>query len=267
MPVHRYERRLELFEKRIRESEISEASKADLFRYRNDLISEGYSVPRVLKLMGTLYVFSRELGKPLSNAVEEDIRRVITTIETSDRAAWTKFDYRLIVRRFYRWLRKTKDWPPEVAWISARFKSSSKRLPEDMITEEEVKRMILYANSPMYEALIATLYETGCRIGELLPMDIKQIAQDQYGFILTVHGKTGGRRVRVVYSVPYLSTWLNRHPERENPNNAVWVSKRTKRQVGYGNLVKTLRIIAEKTSLVDGELPLPGAALLLKDWL
>jgi integrase/recombinase XerD len=249
MPIHDYETRLHSVEERIREASIPEESKTALFRFRDDMISESYSVSRVLKLLNTIFVVSKELGKPLEQATEEDIRKIISSIERSPRAEWTKLDYRIIVRKFYTWLRKTKDYPPEVAWISVRFKKNSKRLPEDLLNEEEVKRLILNANNPMYEALIAVLYETGCRIGELLPLDIKQISQDKYGFILTVHGKTGGRRVRIVYSVPYLSAWLNKHPLRDDPNSPVWMSKRTKQQIGYKNVIKLIREIAKKAEI------------------
>ena len=38
-----------------------------------------------------------------------------------------------------------------------------------------------------------------------------------------VDGKTGMRRVRIIFSSPYLATWLETHPFRDNPESFVWV--------------------------------------------
>lgn len=50
-----------------------------------------------------------------------------------------------------------------------------------------------------------TLYECGLRIGELLNLKLKNVEFDKYGAILTVHDKTGRRRIRLIATVPYLS--------------------------------------------------------------
>ena len=46
------------------------------------------------------------------------------------------------------------------------------------------------------------LYDSGCRIGELLTLRVKDIEYDDYGIRLTVNGKTGVRRVRTVGDKP-----------------------------------------------------------------
>jgi integrase/recombinase XerD len=75
----------------------------------------------------------------------------------------------------------------------------------------------------MDRALIAALYETGCRIGELAGLRIKNVHFDTYGAILIVDGKTGMRRIRVIFSAPYLSAWLEMHPKKLNPDSPFWV--------------------------------------------
>lgn len=42
--------------------------------------------------------------------------------------------------------------------------------------------------------------ESCCRIGEILSLKIKNIQFDEYGIVLTVNGKTGMRRVRIIDS-------------------------------------------------------------------
>jgi integrase len=64
----------------------------------------------------------------------------------------------------------------------------------------------------MDKALIASLYETGCRIGELAGL---RVHFDNYGAIIIVNDKTGMRRIRTIFSAPYLSSWLDIHPKKK----------------------------------------------------
>ena len=86
------------------------------------------------------------------------------------------------------------------------------KLPEDLLTEDNVLEMIEVANHLRDKALVATLYETGARIGEMATLKIKHVHFDDFGAQLTMAGKTGMRRVRTVFCVPYLSSWLATHP-------------------------------------------------------
>jgi len=43
-----------------------------------------------------------------------------------------------------------------------------------------------------------------------------------------VSGKTGDRRVRIIASVPALASWLDIHPNRNNPNAPLWISLGTR---------------------------------------
>ncbi|NJD52503.1 MAG: hypothetical protein FIB07_06490 [Candidatus Methanoperedens sp.] len=72
--------------------------------------------------------------------------------------------------------------------------------------------------------------ESGARISELGNLKIKHVKFDQYGAVLMVDGKTGMRRVRIIFSSPYLATWLVNHPFRDNPEAFVWVRDRHRRQ-------------------------------------
>lgn len=97
---------------------------------------------------------------------------------------------------------------------------------EHMLTEEEIKKLIDFAPSVQEKALIATLYESGCRIGELIFLKIGHVKFDDHGAQLFVTGKTGLRRVRVVASVPYLIEWLNKHPLKDDSEAFFWTNNR-----------------------------------------
>ena len=84
--------------------------------------------------------------------------------------------------------------------------------------------MISASIDPLEKALIAALYESGARIGELMDLSIRNVSFDDLGAVMLIqHGKTGPRRVRLVNSVPYLSAWLDTHPLKEEEDPPLWV--------------------------------------------
>lgn len=47
-------------------------------------------------------------------------------------------------------------------------------------------------------------------------VSIKNVTFDQYGAVVLVSGKTGARRVRVIFAASYLAAWLDVHPQKRN---------------------------------------------------
>jgi integrase len=94
-----------------------------------------------------------------------------------------------------------------------------------ILTPEEVKLLISKARNPQHRLIFEILYETGCRKGELLSLQIKSVQFDQYGAILTFTGKTGSRRRRVYGCVPDLRSYLNNHPQRGNAEAPLFITE------------------------------------------
>lgn len=87
---------------------------------------------------------------------------------------------------------------------------------ENLLTKLEVEQLINAANNYRDKALIATLYESGARRGEILSVRIKDLAFDANGVrIIFPKGKTGPRTVRLVYAASFLREWVNNHPCRD----------------------------------------------------
>jgi integrase len=172
----------------------------------------------------------KKVKKPLERLTKDEIKDYVVQVESNPHfSEWSKHDYKVVLRCFYRWLRKTDDaLPEEVSWIRIHVKERHK-LPEDLLTEEEVNRMVSSTSNPRDRALIQCLFESGCRISELLTIQLKNIKFDEYGAVLIVTGKTGTRRIRIIASVPALSTWLNLHPFRDNPEAYLFVRNKSKR--------------------------------------
>jgi site-specific recombinase XerD len=221
--IHNSRLRYEIGLRLLRNSSISEKNKELIEKFCEDCFSQGIKHGRMRKYIYILRKIAEWLGKDFDKAEVEDIKRVVAIIEMKDFSEWTKHDYKVSLKKFYRWLRKEKN-PREIEWIKTN-NPKNRRLPEELLTEEDVKRLIDAAPSLRDKALISFLYESGCRVGELASIKIKHLSIDKYGARVLLNGKTGPRRIRIIASVPYLIDWLNNHP-RKDPNSYLWVSRK-----------------------------------------
>jgi len=221
--IHNFEKRLEQVVEKL--NELDEVNRNDVLKFLKQLSAEGKSAGRVMKYVYTLKALARMLNKPFRSAVKNDIIDLVSKIETNKN--WTdstKHDFKVILRIFYRWLRQTEDYPPEVKWVKITLKKNNNKLPEEILTKEEVEKLADATDNARDRAFILTLYESGCRIGELLPLKIKHIQFDEYGCVLIVSGKTGSRRVRIIEHTKDLTNWLDVHPLKNNPEAFVWIT-------------------------------------------
>jgi integrase/recombinase XerD len=228
-PLYRYEVDHKAILQKIRQSEISDKNKSVLLKFNDELFSRGLSTGRVLKYMQKLLKLARWLKKDFADADIQDIKTLVSKIERSSYVPYTKKEFKLCIRKLFQWLKGMDEdnYPPEVKWIKlGAVKGFKNRLPEDMLTQEEVLDLINAARSPRDKAFVAVLYESGCRIGEMLLTKISHVQIDSLGAQLRVNGKTGWRRIRIVSSVPYLTAWLNEHPFKNDHNTYLWVDSK-----------------------------------------
>jgi site-specific recombinase XerD len=220
----REEKLQSLLEEISQAKEINRENATVLLEYDKSMRRDDLSVSRREKVTRTLFIIAKWINKPFKACKKDDIEKVIDEIESRDFSEWTKHDYKAILKKFYKWLRNSETYPKEVSWIKVKWLNNNHKLPEDLLTEEEVKQLIEHTYQSRDKAFIAVLYESGCRIGELLSMRIKSLQFDEYGAQLVVNGKTGARRVRVIFSTPYLAQWRNSHPSKSDPNAWLWIN-------------------------------------------
>jgi len=158
---------------------------------------------------------ARNVKKPFSEMTKEDIENHIFGINL---APGSLDLHKINIRGFFTWLYKTEDYPENVKWI--RFQNNKKRkLPEDILSPYEIKALIDAADNTRDRALVSFMYDSGCRIGEILGIRQRDVTVDQYGARIVVRGKTGDRPVRLILSTPDLIRLINEHPCKgpENP--------------------------------------------------
>ncbi len=241
MDIHNYKKNFERTKLRIQESpDISKENKDIALSFSNHLLSENIGLAKINRYLGDITKFNSMLKKPFSGATKEDIRRVVGELNETSLAEETKKGFKIMLRKLYRFIRGIEEkgvYPEEVKWISIRIPNNHKKLPEEMLTEDEILRIIRKCNNLRDKALLSALAESGCRVSEIGTMQIKHVSFEQYGARLTVNGKTGMRKILVINCTPYLQEWINQHPFNDNPESPLWVQTN-------GNLLCYARITA-----------------------
>ncbi len=241
--IHNYAHRLELAWKYLETYPITQRNKDLIRQYVDEKMLGGVSMARQCKLIEILRQSAKAFGKDFEACTIEDIRPWAMQIEQKDYTINTKTTHRIIIKTFYKWLRKTETYPPEVKWLNTTIKRREKKMisDQDLITSEEILAAIEAAQHPRDKALIAVLAESGARIGEIGNLQLKHVKFDEHGTILNIYGKTGSRRIRIVSATRHLVTWINIHPGRKNIESALWARKRNdRRAMGYNGIKSVL---------------------------
>ncbi len=246
--IHDYKNRLDRLVERIKESEnILDSNKLPLLKFVNYCKSNGLQPATIVKDLAALIHISRFLNKPFEKADLDDIAKVAARIEEQKWSHSTRRNTKIALKKFYKQLRGTEEYPEEVRWIRAPRKSTENNLP-DILTEEEVLKLVKVANNPRDKALVFALYESGCRVGEFLPLRIKNLHFDENGVSINVTGKTGPRRILLLASAPLIAQWFDNHPLKEDGEAYLWIAKNN-RLLGYAGVNKILNTLATKAGV------------------
>jgi integrase len=97
---------------------------------------------------------------------------------------------------------------------------------EDLVTREELKKLLKGCDNLRDKALIHAVDDGGFRPHELLELQIKHVKSDKNGFTLLIKktAKTGAREVRIIEATTSLADWLNVHPTGHDMESPLFVN-------------------------------------------
>ena len=221
-------------EAQVKSASISERNKDVILAYRDAcLLQQTCSKVRLIRVMGVLLLAARTLNKEFEAATREDLERLIAAWmqRQPPYSAETLGTYKSIIKRFYTWLADPRAFtnrsaPPSlVSWINTHVKAKEKKRLQrnELLTPEEIGRVITAATNARDKALLSILWETGGRIAEIGNRQVGDVVPADVGYTIDVRGKTGARTPLVVSSAPLLAQWLNSHPFKSDPAAPLWV--------------------------------------------
>jgi integrase len=203
---------------------------------------------RVVIIMGLL---ARQLGKDFDQVTREDIEVLFASLLRHEPpySVVTISTYKKVLRRFLSYVFAPNDFPhvktlPEsIAWINGHIRRREQ--PEiqrsELLTPEEIERLLRVATCARDRAFIATLWEAGPRVSEIGNMQLKHATRVENGYRIDITGKTGNRSPLVVSSAPYLSAWLASHPAANDPEAPLWVQHHSNRAMTYDAFARSLQ--------------------------
>jgi len=251
--IYNYPRILERELIKLKTNSLGKENSEIISRFYRQLAAEGLGIARIIKYISTLRLIASFLNKPFNEATKDDIIDFVAKIEQRDYSEWTKRDYKVILKKFYKWLYGCEDeYPPEVRWIKARNNIQNTLQKKDLLTIDEIEVIANSARNLRDKAFIWVYFESMRRLGEILTLNVGNIEFDELGARLLVNGKMGRDYGRIIISVPILSAWLNMHPLRNDPNAPLWVtlgSKKTIKQLSYGAARSILKDCAQRAGI------------------
>ena len=261
-----HEKKLEKAKKNLNDSNILEVNKKHILSFVNaadsGLTRDGKPVSkrRQFKYVNQLRKMALMLDKDFNKATKEDIVDLNSKINNMKRTdgklctEWTRYTYKIVLKTFYKYLNGGEEYPKCIKWIKPKIEKRTKTEPSDVLTFDDVKELANATENLRDRAFILFLYESGCRIGELMSIRIKDFTTpDQYGSMMHIpEGKTGPRDIRIISSSPAISNWLTQHPTRNDTNSLIFcgISNFNKgKPIEYNNYRKVLIKAKAKTNI------------------
>lgn len=220
-PTHTFDHVQRAMEKAIANNTLTDRDVSLIKEYVHEhQAAKHISSARSLKVMYTLITWRRFLPVELPCLTLPDVYEGIARIKTGTSVRGTPFkqntlhDQIRILKQFLIWaveneylripekkIRAIKT-PPVDCFTTE---------PDEILTYDEILALLRGSHSTRDRAIIATLYESGCRIGELARLRWRDLSFDQYGVKMYIDDrKTRKRRyVRLTLAREYLATHRN----------------------------------------------------------
>ena len=174
-----------------------------LNEFLDDLKINGRS-KNTLSLYKSILTAANE-HKALSDWGKDDVNKFLLALQQEGKSKATIEINKLMLRKFFTWAGR----PEIVKHLQIKMpKNNLKR--EDILTVEDTNKMIETVRSPMYKALIALLFESGAREGEILSIKVDDIRETDRGMIICIpQTKTGEDYRRIL--CPFSSQYIRNH--------------------------------------------------------
>jgi site-specific recombinase XerD len=214
--------------------------------------SRNISIGRENKIIFQIMVW-RKFAGPLRTTTIQELYSGVTALMDSDYSQNSKYDTVSIMKPFFQWSNEegyTQLPEKKLNAIKRPRMDSMTKTAADMLTFEEIARMITVCKNPRDEAMVMSLYEAGERIKELALTTWGRVTFDEYGVIFNTSEKTGKPRyIRLVLSREYLAKWKQKYPVQPVPDDALVFINRSGDMMRYLGFLEQVKRIAKRAGI------------------
>lgn len=213
----------------------------EIEKYADDLEISGMSEITITQNLWKLSLFFKFIGHANPNAITKDdidkyIKALRTDVKAGKKKESTVKQHILTLRSFFNWKFPVNEWFDRIKIKPTALCDPNK----EWATREDVLKMIKECTSQRDRALILLLWESGCRVSEIIGLNRKDVKPDKYGATIIVTGKTGTRKIRLCDSVPDIQLYLNQTDGK--PDDPLFPTDRTGRLTVRGVQNALLRL-------------------------
>jgi len=195
---------------------------------------EGLSPGRIRALTSKL-VSMRQYMPPYLGITYPQLMQGVGCLRTGHYAQSTIQESLKVLKKFVRFLMEygyTEITEAQLKKIRIENRYEIDLTPSDILTKDEVIRLIQACRNPRDRALIAITYESGGRISEVCDLRWKDLIIEETGIAITTRKNTKKekrRYIRCVWCRPYVAEWMSNYPVQPIPNEApVFVTEQLK---------------------------------------
>jgi len=221
--------------------------------------------------LGKILALVRGAGFAALKDIDADgAKGILAEIISCDYKGETKSAYAITLKRLVHFAKtgntrpeRGRSYTPEISWIvPSQYRSTRSHVTrEDLLTEDEIRRMTASVLNLRDRAMIWVMFEGAFRPGELLNMRVGGVEfADRYMMISTA-GKTGNKHLALVLSLKPVLDWISIHPFADDPEAPLWYSHMSKGKGGALSYAGLNRVIKRAASAAAIQKPVWGYLL------
>ena len=211
---------------------LSESDYTLVKKYHTQMIITSLAVATQSKSLEVIASLSTLIDQEWTTMTRDSINGLVATVmqnySKNGKETHASYDHKKHLKLFFRFVKLGNRLHSKVGTPDELFDIQMKEVQNDLsreqlIDENDISSLIANSMNPRDKAMWAVLNEAGIRIGEFCSLQLKHVAHDKNGFLISVIGKTGSRKVRLHSSQVELGTWLNTHPLKDDPQAYLWI--------------------------------------------
>ncbi len=207
---------------------IHEKDRETVSRWLLEKKASGLSENTIRAYYATARVLSTLSPKPLLECTREDVLGIIVDVQKA-------YEDPAIYKQVLVDILRRSGRQDVVSDVRLRHRKKARQDPATILDPKDVLRLLSATSDPRDRAIVALFWDAGARNHEIASIqigDIQPFEKKIHGHIyLSVYfrkQKVRGeeRRIPLVFSSEHLERWLKEHPDGDNPQASLFVSRR-----------------------------------------
>jgi len=176
-----------------------------------------------------LRLFMYAVKKPIEDINKDDL---VNFLSGDKYSKGSLNNFKAVLCKFFKWYNDGESLPENLKGAKKILKQSLgvSKVPKKLLSAEDVKKLAAAATNPRDRLIPLFLFESGCRLGEILGIRLSDIEFDEYGCKVSLRGKTGERKCRMIDCAPNIRELIENHPYANDKDAMLFtLYKNTKR--------------------------------------